>query len=77
MRRARRSATRSLQVTAALAYSAMQMNPKTFKLKSFGCQMNVYDGERISELLADQGLAAAAEGEDAELVVLNTCQIRE
>ena len=77
MRRARRSATRSLQVTAALAYSAMQMNPKTFKIKSFGCQMNVYDGERISELLADQGFTAAADGDDADLVVLNTCHIRE
>ena len=53
------------------------MNPKTFKIKSFGCQMNVYDGERISELLAEQGLSAAAEGEEADLVVLNTCHIRE
>jgi tRNA-2-methylthio-N6-dimethylallyladenosine synthase len=53
------------------------MNPKTFKIKSFGCQMNVYDGERMSELLAARGMAAAAEGEDADLVVLNTCHIRE
>jgi tRNA-2-methylthio-N6-dimethylallyladenosine synthase len=53
------------------------MNPKTFKIKSFGCQMNVYDGERIAELLADRGLSAAADGEDADLVVLNTCHIRE
>ncbi len=53
------------------------MTPKTFKIKSFGCQMNVYDGERIAELLADQGLAAAIDGEDADLVVLNTCHIRE
>ena len=53
------------------------MKPKTFRIKSFGCQMNVYDGERIAELLAADGLAAAAEGEDAELVVLNTCHIRE
>ncbi len=53
------------------------MNPKTFKIKSFGCQMNVYDGERISELLTDRGLAAVADGEDADLVVLNTCHIRE
>jgi tRNA-2-methylthio-N6-dimethylallyladenosine synthase len=52
------------------------MNPKTFKIKSFGCQMNVYDGERISELLTDQGLVAA-DGADADLVVLNTCHIRE
>jgi tRNA-2-methylthio-N6-dimethylallyladenosine synthase len=53
------------------------MNPKTFKIKSFGCQMNVYDGERMSELLSSQGMRAAAESEDADLVVLNTCHIRE
>jgi tRNA-2-methylthio-N6-dimethylallyladenosine synthase len=53
------------------------MTPKTFKIKSFGCQMNVYDGERMAELLGQQGMHAAAEGEDADLVVLNTCHIRE
>ena len=53
------------------------MTPKTFRIKSFGCQMNVYDGERMAELLAEQGMNAAAEGEDADLVVLNTCHIRE
>jgi tRNA-2-methylthio-N6-dimethylallyladenosine synthase len=51
--------------------------PKTYRVKSFGCQMNVYDGERMAELLADQGIRAAAEGEEADLVVLNTCHIRE
>ena len=53
------------------------MKPKTFKIKSFGCQMNVYDGERMAELLGAKGMAAAADGEDADLVVLNTCHIRE
>ena len=53
------------------------MTPKTFKIKSFGCQMNVYDGERMAELLGEQGMTAAAEGADADLVVLNTCHIRE
>ena len=52
-------------------------NPKTFHVKSFGCQMNVYDGERMAELMAAQGMTAAAEGEAADLVVLNTCHIRE
>jgi tRNA-2-methylthio-N6-dimethylallyladenosine synthase len=51
--------------------------PKTFRIKSFGCQMNVYDGERISELLTSEGLSAASDTEDADLVVLNTCHIRE
>ena len=51
--------------------------PKTYRVKSFGCQMNVYDGERMAELLAEKGMSAAPEGEDADLVVLNTCHIRE
>ncbi len=52
-------------------------SPKTYRVKSFGCQMNVYDGERMAELLADKGIAPAPEGEEADLVVLNTCHIRE
>jgi len=51
-------------------------NPRTFHVKSFGCQMNVYDGERMAELLGAQGMVAA-ERDDADLVVLNTCHIRE
>ncbi len=51
--------------------------PKTYRVKSFGCQMNVYDGERMAELLGEQGITPAPEGEDADLVVLNTCHIRE
>ncbi len=51
--------------------------PATYRVKSFGCQMNVYDGERMAELLSAQGMSAAADGVDADLVVLNTCHIRE
>ncbi|MBZ9648847.1 tRNA (N6-isopentenyl adenosine(37)-C2)-methylthiotransferase MiaB [Sphingobium sp. 3R8] len=49
----------------------------TFHVKSFGCQMNVYDGERMAEMLGTRGMTAAAEGADADLVILNTCHIRE
>jgi tRNA-2-methylthio-N6-dimethylallyladenosine synthase len=52
-------------------------SPKTFRVKSFGCQMNVYDGERMGEMLAAQGLSEAGEGAEPDLVVLNTCHIRE
>ena len=51
--------------------------PQTYRVKSFGCQMNVYDGERMAELLGAEGMTAAAEGDNADLVVLNTCHIRE
>ncbi|HEV2080088.1 MAG TPA: tRNA (N6-isopentenyl adenosine(37)-C2)-methylthiotransferase MiaB [Allosphingosinicella sp.] len=53
-----------------------ERTPKTFHVKSFGCQMNVYDGARIGELLEAKGMQAA-EGGEADLVVLNTCHIRE
>jgi tRNA-2-methylthio-N6-dimethylallyladenosine synthase len=52
-------------------------SPKTFHVKSFGCQMNVYDGARMTELLEAGGMSAAAESGAADLVVLNTCHIRE
>ena len=55
----------------------MKPAPKTFHVKSFGCQMNVYDGERMAELMTAEGLTAAADAESADLVVLNTCHIRE
>jgi tRNA-2-methylthio-N6-dimethylallyladenosine synthase len=54
-----------------------QRIPKTFHVKSFGCQMNVYDGARMAELLEEKGMSAAADGREADLVVLNTCHIRE
>jgi len=55
----------------------MTTPPRTFHVKSFGCQMNVYDGERMAELLTAQGMEATPEREAADLVVLNTCHIRE
>ncbi|MCB4859996.1 tRNA (N6-isopentenyl adenosine(37)-C2)-methylthiotransferase MiaB [Sphingobium sp. PNB] len=54
-----------------------QKTPATFHVKSFGCQMNVYDGERMAEMLGERGMTAAADGAEADLVILNTCHIRE
>jgi len=54
-----------------------QKPPRTYRVKSFGCQMNVYDGERMAELLSERGVEPAPDGEEADLVVLNTCHIRE
>ena len=67
----------ALNLARPVAYRRGQMTPKTFKIKSFGCQMNVYDGERMAELLSQQGLSAADDIDAADLVVLNTCHIRE
>ena len=52
------------------------MRKKLF-VKTYGCQMNVYDSERMSEMLAAVGYEATRTADDADLVVLNTCHIRE
>jgi tRNA-2-methylthio-N6-dimethylallyladenosine synthase len=46
-------------------------------VKSFGCQMNVYDSHRMADTLAAEGFAETTRVEDADLVILNTCHIRE
>src|SRR4029450_24653 len=46
-------------------------------IKSFGCQMNVYDSHRMADTLAPEGFAETARVEEADLVILNTCHIRE
>ena len=51
--------------------------PRTFHVKSFGCQMNVYDGERMAELMAADGMTTTDDPDRADLVVLNTCHIRD
>jgi tRNA-2-methylthio-N6-dimethylallyladenosine synthase len=50
--------------------------PRTFSVKSYGCQMNAYDGARMAELLEAEGMSAS-DGGEADLIVLNTCHIRE
>ena len=46
-------------------------------IKTWGCQMNVYDSTRMSNALEQDGFAATQDMEDADLVLLNTCHIRE
>jgi tRNA-2-methylthio-N6-dimethylallyladenosine synthase len=50
---------------------------KRIFVKSFGCQMNVYDSQRMADVAARDGYQEAAKIEDADLIVLNTCHIRE
>ena len=50
---------------------------KSFHIITFGCQMNEHDSERMSGILQSQGLVPAATVDDAEMVILNTCSIRE
>jgi tRNA-2-methylthio-N6-dimethylallyladenosine synthase len=51
--------------------------PKKLFVRTYGCQMNVYDSERMALALAAEGYAAVEAPEEADLVLLNTCHIRE
>src|ERR1700734_1185243 len=53
------------------------MAMKKLFIKTYGCQMNVYDSARMAELLVGAGYGPAARAEDADMVILNTCHIRE
>jgi tRNA-2-methylthio-N6-dimethylallyladenosine synthase len=50
---------------------------RTYSVETYGCQMNVHDSERISGLLDDAGYIPVTEGEQADIVVFNTCAVRE
>lgn len=55
----------------------MDNAPKKVFVKTYGCQMNVYDSERMRDVLAPLGYVETSAPEDADLVILNTCHIRE
>src|SRR5438874_9727612 len=53
------------------------MNQRKLYVKSYGCQMNVYDSRRMADLLTPEGFVETGAAEDADLIILNTCHIRE
>ena len=53
------------------------MDNSTFFVKSYGCQMNVYDSEKIISILEDKGLKQNEDLENADLIIFNTCNIRD
>jgi len=57
--------------------TAAKPDPKKLFIKTYGCQMNVYDSERMAEALGGEGYVQTATPEDADMILLNTCHIRE
>lgn len=53
------------------------MEQKTFYIKTFGCQMNVHDSEQLAQLLKREGYRAVKDPKRADIILLNTCSIRE
>jgi len=66
-------------ILPALAPSTPTARPSTasYRVETWGCQMNVLDGERMAGQLEARGFAPAPEGEPARVVILNTCSVRE
>ena len=66
-------------MTSTLSDSAQttETSPRTCEVRTFGCQMNVHDSERMSGLLEANGYVRAEEGVEPDLVVFNTCAVRE
>ena len=54
-----------------------EMTQRTYEVRTYGCQMNVHDSERLSGLLEDAGYVHAPAGETPDVLVLNTCAVRE
>ncbi|SEJ35001.1 (Dimethylallyl)adenosine tRNA methylthiotransferase MiaB [Marinovum algicola] len=57
--------------------SDLKPEPKKLFIKTYGCQMNVYDSERMAETLGGQGYVETSSPDDADMILLNTCHIRE
>ncbi|MFT6460721.1 MAG: tRNA-2-methylthio-N6-dimethylallyladenosine synthase, partial [Maricaulis maris] len=55
----------------------MSTTRKRLFIKTYGCQMNVYDSDRMKDVLTPLGYESAETPEGADLVILNTCHIRE
>jgi len=60
-----------------LCSSSTAIAPKKLYIKTWGCQMNVYDSKRMADVLRPLGYSEVSEPDDADFVILNTCHIRE
>ena len=67
----------SMVTREAAATDAVRQQTRTYQVRTYGCQMNVHDSERLAGLLEAAGYARAADGTDADVVVFNTCAVRE
>ena len=62
---------------SGVSETTMTADPRTYQVRTYGCQMNVHDSERIAGLLEASGYSRAEADSQADVVVLNTCAVRE
>ena len=66
-----------MTATATIFDAAAVTSRRTYQIRTYGCQMNVHDSERLAGLLEGAGYVKAAEHDTADVVVFNTCAVRE
>jgi tRNA-2-methylthio-N6-dimethylallyladenosine synthase len=64
-------------VACARPYPGQVGDGRTYEIRTYGCQMNAHDSERVAGLLEDAGYQRAPKGETPDLIVFNTCAVRE
>jgi tRNA-2-methylthio-N6-dimethylallyladenosine synthase len=64
-------------IAPSAAAAGADGRPRTYEVRTFGCQMNVHDSERLSGSLESAGYVRAAAGEEVDVVVINTCAVRD
>ncbi|MDP3898948.1 MAG: tRNA (N6-isopentenyl adenosine(37)-C2)-methylthiotransferase MiaB [Mesorhizobium sp.] len=69
--------TATLQNGQDAAPTPLDGAAKRYFVKTYGCQMNVYDSQRMSDALTEDGYSETTDVQDADLILLNTCHIRE
>ena len=67
----------SIDAAATPGAEPESARPRTYEVRTFGCQMNVHDSERLAGMLDAAGYLPAQRGEQADIVVFNTCAVRE
>lgn len=76
MRPGRRVESHTMSMLASAPSPVAESRPRTYEVRTFGCQMNVHDSERLSGSLEAAGYVSAG-GAEADVVVINTCAVRE
>ncbi len=61
----------------ARPYPGQVGDGRTYEIRTYGCQMNAHDSERVAGLLEDAGYVPAGQGQIPDLIVFNTCAVRE
>lgn len=68
---------RQAQEAAILRFHTLENHPQSYHIVTYGCQMNAHDSEKLAGLLTEMGLQEAPTREEADLVLFNTCCVRE